>query len=90
MVNNGAIPTKYSGPYRWESSLLRAGTRHHQARFAQRLHAKPKDGGGPKEILAREGRGGPDVPPQSSGAPQARGQLRPRSGGQGDLSQGRQ
>ena len=33
----------------------RALLNHRQARFAQRLHARPRDGRGPEEILAREG-----------------------------------
>ena len=35
--------------------LARARLNYRQARFAQRLHARPRNGEGPEEILTREG-----------------------------------
>ena len=53
----GAFRSAPQGILATESGLTpaRALLDHRKARFAQRLHARPRDGGGPEEILDREG-----------------------------------
>ena len=74
VVNNWAIPTKCSGPHRWESSPPRQahagkGTAHPppgkiRARPPRQAQGQREPGGDP-----HQGGCGPGAPPQSSGAP---------------------